>query len=50
MGVQELSDLELVEVEENWVEESQDTAEEGDEGEIEDFEDITWVDDVIEIE
>ena len=48
MGVQEPSDLELVEVEENWVEKSQNTAEGEDDGEVEDFEDITWVDDVIE--
>lgn len=37
MGVQELSDMELVEVEENWVEEIQNSAEEGDDGEVEDF-------------
>lgn len=50
MGVQELSDLELVEVEENWVEKNQNTAEGRDDGEEEDFEDIRWVDDVIKIE
>ena len=50
MGIQEPSDLELVEIEDNWVEKSENTAEEGDDGVIEDFEDITWVDDVIEIE
>ena len=50
MGVQELSDLELVEVEENWVEKSQNTAKGGDDGEVEEFENITWVDNVSEIE
>ena len=37
-------------VEENWVGESQNTVEGRDDGEKEDFEDIRWVDDVIEIE
>ena len=51
MGVQELSNRELVEVEENWAEKSQNTAKGGgDDSEVEDFEDITWVDDVIETE
>ena len=41
IGIQEPSDLELVEVEDNWVGKSQNTAEGKDDDEIENFEDIT---------
>ncbi len=51
MGVHELAELDLLELEDNWVEKSQATVlEGGNDGEEEGFEDITWIDDVIEIE
>ncbi len=51
IGVYELAELDLLELEDNWVEKSQTTVLEGkNDGEEEGFEDITFIDDVIEIE
>lgn len=51
MGVHELAELDLLEVEDTWVGKSQTTVLEwGIHGEEEGFEDITWIDDVIEID
>lgn len=40
MGIQELSNLELVEIKENWIEKSQNITEREDNSEVKDFEDI----------
>lgn len=49
--VHELAELDLLEVEDNWVEKSQTTVLEGGiYGEQEGFEDITWIYDLIEID
>lgn len=44
-----LSNLELIKVEENQVEESQNTIKGKDNGEEEGFENIRWINDIIEI-
>lgn len=49
MGRQELTEAKLLEMDDNWLEKSLGTLEEDDKEE-ENFEEITWIDGVIEID